>query len=59
MGELSSQVNDDLASISLVFVTFWRKCTYPVDRVVEASVLKANVLDQKHSAMSPQQHVVP
>lgn len=50
-GEVPLQVNDDLASISLVFITFWLNCSSPVDRGVEASVLKV-------CTMSPWQHKV-
>lgn len=58
-GWVPLQVDGDLASISLVFITFWLKCSSPVGKGVEASVRKANVLHQKHRTVSPQQHVVP
>lgn len=32
-GAVSLQMNDGLDSISLVFITFWLKCSSPVDRV--------------------------
>lgn len=43
---------NDLDSFILVFITFWLKCSSPVDRGVGASVLKVGT-------MSPWQHEVP